>query len=138
MHRPRSLAQAVLAGVGSLALLALPMNVARAHERDFTLSRDWHLPYAGEHEIEARSFWQPKPNALRQQFEYEYGVTEHFAIEPGLTFKKPNGDTFELEDIELELRFNFLEFGYERLLPAFNLEVEHRVEDEEDDDAGEE
>ena len=59
-----------------LALLALAGR-ASAHERDFTLSRDWHLPYAGEHEI--------------------------------------------------ELRFNFLDFGYGKLLPAFNLEYEHRV-----------
>jgi len=28
---------------------------------------------------------------------------------------------------EIELRFNFLDFGYGKLLPAFNLEYEHRV-----------
>jgi len=118
----------------ALGLLGLVAPTALAHERDFTLSRDWHLPYQGEHEIEARSFWRPKPNVVRQQLEYEYGVTEHFAIEPGLTFKKPNGDSFELEDVEFELRFNFLEFGFDKLLPAFNVEVEHRIEDAEEEE----
>jgi hypothetical protein len=128
----RALAAGAL--LGPLALSAFLSPSARAHERDFTLSRDWHLPYKGENEIESRSFWQPKPNDVFQQFEYEYGITDHFAIEPGLTFKKPNADAFELEEAEVELRFNFLEFGFDKLLPAFNLEYERRIEDDEDDD----
>src|SRR5262245_61219753 len=119
-------------------LLLLASATARAHERDFTLSRDWFLPYKGENEIESRTFWKTKPNDLVQQFEYEYGITDHFAIEPGLEFKHPNSERFELEAIEMELRFNFLEFDYNKLLPAFNLEYERVVEDEEEDDAGEE
>jgi len=58
------------AAAGALALLALGGR-ASAHERDFTLSRDWHLPYAGENEIESRTFWDPRPNDVAQLFEYE-------------------------------------------------------------------
>jgi hypothetical protein len=118
-----------IAAAGAAALLALA-PVASAHERDFTISRDWHLPYAGENEIESRTFWDPKPNDLVQQFEYEYGVSDHFAIEPGVKFVKFNADDFKLKMAECEFRFNFLDFGYEKLLPAFNLEYEHRVGDE--------
>lgn len=108
---------------------------AHAHERDFTLSRDWYLPYQGEHEVESRTFWQLQPNDLVQQFEYEYGVTDHFAIEPGVIFKKPNADHFDLEAIDFELRVNFFEFDFDKLLPAFNLEYERRIEDDDEDAA---
>ena len=114
---------------GALALVACT-GLASAHERDFTLSRDWHLPYAGENEFESRTFWDPKPNDLAQQFEYEYGVSDHFAIEPGVKLLKPNGDDFELKVVECEFRFNFRDFDYGKLLPAFNIEYEHRVGDE--------
>jgi hypothetical protein len=114
---------------GALALLALAGR-ASAHERDFTISRDWHLPYAGEHEIESRTFWDPKPNDVSQLFEYEYGITDHFAIEPGVKFLKFNADSFKLKMVECELRFNFLDFAYDKLLPAFNVEYEHRVGEE--------
>src|SRR5262245_14078333 len=118
-----------LATTGAAALLALAGR-ASAHERDFTLSRDWHLPYAGENEIESRTFWDPKPNDLVQQFEYEYGFTDHFAIEPGVKFLKFNGDDFKLKMVDCELRFNFREFAFNTLLPAFNVEYEHRVGEE--------
>ncbi|HET6163125.1 MAG TPA: hypothetical protein VFG37_05620 [Planctomycetota bacterium] len=114
---------------GALALLALAGR-ASAHERDFTLSRDWHLPYAGEHEIESRTFWDPKPNDVSQLFEYEYGITDHIAIEPGVKFLKPNADSFKLKMVECELRFNFRDFAFDTLLPAFNVEYEHRVGEE--------
>jgi hypothetical protein len=114
---------------GALALAACA-GLASAHERDFTLSRDWHLPYAGENEVESRTFWDPKPNDLAQQFEYEYGITDHIAIEPGVKFLKPNGDAFKLKTVDCELRFNFRDFGFNTLLPAFNVEYEHRVGEE--------
>src|SRR5262249_39743211 len=73
---PRSVLVPIVAG----SLLLVVPALARAHERDFTLSRDWHLPYAGENEIESRTFWQTKHNDWVQQFEYEYGVTDHIAL----------------------------------------------------------
>lgn len=126
-HRLMRLPRPLLALLPALALLS---DRATAHERDFAFSRDWHLPYAGEHEIEARTFWQLKPNDLVQQFEYEYGITDHVAIEPGLTFNKRNADSFELEAADFELRLNAFEFAYDKLLPALNLEYERRIEDD--------
>jgi hypothetical protein len=118
---------------GSLALAAglLLARGAQAHERDFTLSRDWHLPYRGEMEVESRSFFDVRDHDFTEQLEFEYGVTEHFAIEPGLEFKKRPGDRFETEAFEVELRFNAFEFAFDRFLPALNVEWEHPLEDEE-------
>ena len=112
----------------TLLLLTVP---AAAHEREFTRSRDWHLPYEGEHEFELRSFIDTTHGDWRAQVEYEYGVTRHFAIEPGLEVKENEEGETEIEAAELELRFNFLEYERFRWLPAFNLEYEHPFEDEE-------
>jgi hypothetical protein len=128
-HAPSRRRRPYAARSRGLALVACAGR-ASAHERDFTLSRDWHLPYAGEHEIESRTFWDPKPNDVSQLFEYEYGITDHIAIEPGVKFLKPNADTFKLKMVECELRFNFRDFAFNTLLPAFNLEYEHRVGEE--------
>ena len=114
-------------GLAGTALVALAVPDAGAHERDFTLSRDWHLPYQGENEIESRTFWKTKPNDIVQELEYEYGVTDHFALEPGLEFVHRNSEEFELEAAEIELRFNFREFDFHKLLPAMNLEYERRI-----------
>ena len=113
-----------------IAAVASVGSTARAHERDFAFSRDWHLPYKGEFEVESRTFWKDRHNDLLQQFEAEYGIADHFAIEPGLALKRENADEFKVESADLELRFNFREFGYGKLLPGFNLEYERRIEDE--------
>src|SRR5262245_27063854 len=116
------------------ALLSIS-GAAFAHERDFTISRDWHLPYKGENEIESRSFWDPRPGDYVQQFEYEYGITDHIAIEPGLKFMTVGSDPFRLTGGDPELRFNFLDFGYINLLPALNVEYEQRFR-ETDEESG--
>jgi hypothetical protein len=121
-----------LAGV--VALLTIP-GLASAHERDFTISRDWQLPYAGENEIESRSFYDPRPGDFAQLFEYEYGVTDHFAIEPGIKFMTVGSDPFQLTSAEIEGRFNFLDFAYQKLLPALNVEYERQLK-ETDEESG--
>jgi hypothetical protein len=112
-----------LAGVAGLA------GGARAHERDFTISRDWHLPYAGENEIESRTFWDPRPNDLVQQFEYEYGITDKIAIEPGLKFMKVGSDPFQVTGADCEVRFNFLDYAVNKFLPALNVEYERQLKE---------
>src|SRR6185503_235878 len=82
---------------------------------------------------ESRTFWKDRPNDLVQQFEYEYGITDNFGIEPGVLFHKRNADSFELESADMELRFNFREFDFDKLLPAINFEYERRIEDDEHD-----
>jgi len=122
---PRRLA----AVAASLSVLA---SVASAHEREYTLSRDWFLPYKGESEVESRTFWDTRHNDITQQFEYEYGVTDWFAIEPGLEIReKEDGGEYEIEDFELEFRFHFWQFAYDRFLPAMNVEFEFPSEGDE-------
>jgi hypothetical protein len=112
-------------------LLAGP---ALAHEREFTLSRDWFLPYQGESEIESRTFVDTTHGEWLQEFEYEYGVTDWFAVEPGVEIaEKPDSSEIEVEAVDLELRFHFMQFEYGKILPALNVEYEHPSESEEPD-----
>ena len=41
---------------GIALAVSFAASVCSAHEREFTQSRDWFLPYKGEHELEWRSF----------------------------------------------------------------------------------
>jgi hypothetical protein len=104
-----------------------------AHEREFTLSRDWFIPYPGELELELRNFFDTDHGDYSAQFEVEYGISKHFAIEPGIEIAKNEDDEYEIEGAELELRFNFGEFAYDRWLPALNVEYEHPSESDEAD-----
>src|SRR5262245_29728060 len=72
-----------------------------AHEREFTQSRDWHLPFRGEHEFELRSFFDTSHGDFRGQIEYEYGVTSHFAFEPGIEIRENEDDHYEVEAAEV-------------------------------------
>lgn len=121
--------------IASAAALLTLSALAAAHERDFTISRDWHLPSVGENEIESRSFWDPRPGDFVQQFEYEYGITEHIAIEPGIKFMTVGSDPFRLSGADIELRTNYFDFAYDRLLPALNLEYERQLH-ETDEESG--
>ena len=105
-----------------------------AHEREFTQSRDWFLPYRGESEMEVRNFFDTTHGQYSGQFEYEYGITDWFAIEPGIEWEeKEDKNEVEVEAAEIELRFHAGEFGYDKLLPALNLEYEQLLENEEDE-----
>lgn len=119
----------IAAGLVAIA----PAAPALAHEREFTQSRDWHLPFRGEHEFELRSFFDTTHGEYRGQLEYEYGVTQHFAIEPGFEVAENEDGDYEIEGAELELRFNFGEYREGAWLPAFNLEYEHPFESDEAD-----
>jgi hypothetical protein len=102
-----------------------------SQERVFTKSRDWYLPYPGEHELELKSFFDTTHGDWVAKIEYEYGATSHFAVEPGLEVaENEDGDT-EIEGADLELRFNFGEFRQHSWLPAISLEYEYPFEDEE-------
>lgn len=126
--------RAPLRAVSFLAGSALALTApARAHEREFTHSRDWHLPYAGEHEFELRSFFDTSHGDYRGQLEYEYGVTSSFALEPGLELEKNADGDYEVAGAGLELRFHFGTWRQGAWLPALNLEYEHAFESEEAD-----
>jgi hypothetical protein len=106
-----------------------------AHEREFTLSRDWFIPYPGELELELRNFFDTSNGEYAAQFEVEIGITKHFAIEPGIEIAENEEGDYEVEGSELELRFNFGEFAYDKWLPALNVEYEHPSESDEADKA---
>lgn len=116
--------------LSALFLVSLS-TLAAAHEREFTQSRDWFLPYQGEHEVELRNYFDTSSGAFRGQLEYEYGVTSWFAVEPGIEFKEKDNGELEVEGADFELRFHFLELEYGKWLPALNLEYEQPFEDEE-------
>jgi hypothetical protein len=116
--------------IGSALMLAVP---ASAHHRDFTFLRDWFLPYKGEMEVESRTFWSPRTGELEQQFEFEYGITDNFAFEPGIAFHRDPGDKLHLDGLDAELRFRFGTYGVNKFLPAMNVEFEHPVDTEEPD-----
>ena len=127
----RTLSGRILALISPVAVVCA--RPAQAHEREFTQSRDWHLPYKGEHEFELRSFIDTTHGDFRGQLEYEYGVTRHFAFEPGIEVKENEEGEQELEGADLELRFNLGEYRRGAWLPAFNLEYEHPFENDEAD-----
>lgn len=101
---------------------------AQAHHRDFTFIRDWYLPYVGEKEIEARTTIEDRTKAVQQEFEFELGITKHFAIEPGVGFHEEPGEKTHLDEWDVELRFNFLDFAYNQVLPALNVEYENPID----------
>lgn len=104
---------------------------AQAHHRDFTFIRDWYLPFAGEREIESRTSVEPKTSIVQQEIEFELGISKHFAIEPGVGFHKEPGDKTHLDEWDVELRFNFMDFAYNKVLPALNIEYENPANPEE-------
>ncbi len=117
--------------LATAAILLFAAPFAIAHEREYTLSRDWFLPYKGESEIESRTFWDTRHNFLMQEFEYEYGITDWFGIEPGIGFVREGDEHFQVDELDCELRFHFWQFAYDRILPALNVEYEHpRLADE--------
>jgi hypothetical protein len=129
----RSLARRLAA---VLPLLCAVAPRAAAHDKDFAYSVDWSLPYRGEHELESWSTYVPRSNDFEQLVKYEYGVTDSFTIEPAVELQKPNGDPFKLESAELEAYYHFRDFGFGKLLPALEAEVERLVRkpDEEEED----
>ncbi len=130
MTRPTTIRWSIPA---TALLLASP---AFAHEREFTLSRDWFLPYQGESEIESRTFVDTTHGQWLQEFEYEYGITDWFAIEPGIGIA-PQGESddndLHVDEADVELRFHFLQFDYGKILPALNVEYEHPFDSDEAD-----
>lgn len=122
---------ALLPFIASSALLLVAP--ASAHHRDFTFLRDWFLPYKGEMEMESRTFYDTKDTTFHQEFEFEYGVTDNFAFEPGIAFHKDPGDKVHLDSLGAELRFRFGKLQTNALMPAMNIEYEHPVDTAEPD-----
>lgn len=106
---------------------------AEAHHRDFVYLRDWYLPFAGENEVEYRITHNNRNNEFLHEVEFEHGVTDHFAIEPGIEWHQQDAEKLHLDGFDVELRFNFLEFKENAVLPALNVEWEHPFDTAEPD-----
>ena len=124
----------VISGIAFSVVMLAPIR-AQAHERDFTLMRDWHLPYQYEREIEYRMTHRDAGDFTAHEVEFEYGINPHFAIEPGIEFVKEEGGDLHVDGYDMEFRFNFGEFKTNRMLPALNVEYEHPAASAEDDHA---
>lgn len=120
-------------GAFALGSFLLGPAIAGAHERDFTFLRDWYLPYKHEREVEFRYTGIKGGNFHSYETEFEYGINEHFAIEPGIEFVQEEGGKLHVDGYDTELRFNFGDFQTNKLLPALNVEYEHPVDPDEDD-----
>jgi len=119
-------------GIALTAAAALLLGAQlSSQEREFTRTRDWHVPYRGEHELELRSFFDTSHGDYSGQLEYEYGVTDSFAFEPGIEFREEGDGDWEVEAAEVELRFALGEFRRDAWLPGLNVEYEYSFEDEE-------
>jgi len=119
----------------SFGALLLAPTLVQAHERDFAFLRDWFLPYKFEREFEYRYSHVKGGDFNAHELEFEYGINDHFAIEPGLEWVKEEGGKFHLDGWDTELRFNFGDFQSNKWLPAINLEYEHPIDKEESDHA---
>jgi hypothetical protein len=108
-------------------------GVAEAHHRDFTFLRDWNLPFAGENEIEYRLSHNNRMDEFVHEVEFEHGITNHFAIEPGLEWHEQEDEKLHLDGFDVELRFNFGESAFNKVLFALNAEYEHPFDEEEAD-----
>src|SRR4249920_2237528 len=115
----------VLACVALVTCFVANMRMAEAHHRDFVFLRDWYLPFAGENEIEYRLTHNNRNNEFLHEIEFEHGITDHFAIEPGIEWHQQDGEKFHLDGFDVELRFNFMKAAMYTVLPALNVEYEH-------------
>src|SRR5689334_13812668 len=96
--------------VFALAFTALVAAPAGAHERFFTYTYDWFTPAKDEKEVEL--WWTQKNGGVADgQVEFEYGVTDRYAVAPYLLLKREHGGAFSVEGWKLEQRYRLGKYG---------------------------
>jgi hypothetical protein len=123
----------IMASVVAATFFVGSVRRAEAHHRDFVFLRDWYLPFAGENEIEFRMTHVNRNNEYSHEIEFEHGVTDHFAIEPGIEWHQQDAERVHLDGMDVELRFNFGEAAMNKPLFALNVEYEHPFDSAEAD-----
>ncbi len=83
--------------------------------------------------MEYRLTHNNRNNEFVHEFEFEHGITDHFAIEPGIEFHQQDAEKVHLDGFDIEARFNFGQAKVNQILPALNLEYEHPFDTEEAD-----
>jgi len=125
----------IVLGAAVVGLFCSSVRSAEAHHRDFVFLRDWYLPYANENEMEYRLTHNNRMNEFLHEVEFEHGITDHFAIEPGIEWHQQDAEKFHLDGMDVELRFNFGEAKMNAILPALNVDYEQPFDTEESDAA---
>ncbi len=117
-------------GAAALSLLTIVAGVqqAQAHQRDFPFTYDWRQPAKGEKEIELHSRYRERDRSFEQQIEFEYGVTDRFAIAPYIVFEKEAGEDLEYAEWKLEARYQIGDYKLNTVLPGLYLEYEQPKE----------
>ncbi len=97
-------------------------NEAKAHRRDFPNTYDWHQPAKGAKEIEFHTRYRGRNNSLRQQVEFEYGITDRWMVAPYLVFQKGSGGGLDLTGYKLQTRYQLGEYKANTWLPGLYAE----------------
>ena len=107
-------AAGMAAGMGWLAIGA---GVAEAHGRDYLVTQPYYTAKRGEFEVEVwTDFKMPKLDDagtynFKQQYEVEYGVTNHFQVAAYEIVKWDRTDDFEVDAYKIETKYRFAEEG---------------------------
>jgi len=109
-----------------LSLLAIGVGTrpARASERDFPFTYDWLQAFKGEREIALHSRYRARGRVFTQLVEFEYGVTNRFAIAPYVEFEREGSGRLRYEAAKLEARYQLGAYRFGRILPGLYLEYE--------------
>jgi len=114
--------------IGAMAALGLATSFvgtpdAKAHRRHFPFTYDWFQPSKGEKEIELKTRYRGRNNSLRQEVEFEYGISDRLVIAPYLEFEKDAGGDLKYSAWKLETRYQLGEYKDKAILPGLYFEV---------------
>lgn len=105
------------------AIALLPARPAAAHEELFLWSYDYMTADQGERELELRSTGGYS-GYEKEELSLEYGVTDHFSVEPYFVMASDVGEGLHPDALKLEARARLLEPGVLPVDVAFYLEPE--------------
>ena len=117
----------IAAAVGFATLVAPSLTgQASAHRRDFPFTYDWKQPAKGEKEIELKTTYRGSDNQVKQEIEFEYGITKRFMLAPYVFFEKNPGDqNLRYTGVKLEGRYQLGDYKTNTILPGLYLEFEN-------------
>jgi hypothetical protein len=126
----QSRAAKALWGGGVLGIALLSALPADAHRRDFPNTYDWRQPSKGEMEIESNTQYKGGDNSTKQALEFEYGVTDRFAVAPYVVFEREAGGNLRYHEWKVETRYQLGKYKTNRILTGLYLEyAQERSED---------
>lgn len=97
--------------------LILPEGTAFAHVRDYVLNQQYYTTKQGEFELEVYNdynltdFDRSSTHNLKQQFELEYGITNHWQIAYYEVAKWDHSKGYRRDALKIESKYRFAEAG---------------------------